>query len=67
MICDIEWHRVIDLLPDRESATVEAWVWTRPGIEVVARDRNGGYDRAVSRALPKAVQVVTLGEHRRLT
>ncbi len=28
-----------------------------PQIEVVARDRNGGYGRAVSRALPKAVQV----------
>jgi len=34
------------LLPDRE-----------PTIEIVARDRNGGYGGAVSRALPDAVQV----------
>lgn len=57
LICDLERRRVIDLLPDREPATVEAWLRARPGIEVVARDRNGGYGGAVSRALPKAVQV----------
>ncbi|WP_261399192.1 hypothetical protein [Leisingera daeponensis] len=39
-ICDLERRRVIDLLPDREPATVEAWLQARPGIEVVARDRN---------------------------
>ena len=57
LICDLERHRVIDLLPDREPATVEAWLRARPGIEVVARDRNGGYGGAVARALPHAVQV----------
>lgn len=56
LICDLERRRVIDLLPDREPATVEAWLRARPGIEVVARDRNGGYGGAISRALPEAVQ-----------
>lgn len=57
MICDLERRRVIDLLPDREPATVETWLRGRPEIEVVARDRNGGYRGAISRALPRAVQV----------
>lgn len=57
LICDLERRRVIDLLPDREPATVEAWLRARPEIEIVARDRNGGYGGAVSRALPGAVQV----------
>lgn len=57
LICDLERRRIIDLLPDREPATVEAWLSARPGIEVVARDRNGGYGGAVTRALPNAVQV----------
>ena len=57
LICDLERRQVIDLLPDREPATVEAWLRARPGIEVVARDRNGGYGGAVARALPEAVQV----------
>src|SRR5690606_28915015 len=49
--------RVIDLLPDREPVTVEAWLSRHPEIEVVARDRNGGCAGAVTRALPDAVQV----------
>jgi transposase len=57
LICDLERRRVIDLLPDREPATVEAWLSRHPRIEVVARDRNGGYGGAVTRALPNAVQV----------
>ncbi len=57
LICDLERRRVVDLLPDREPATVEAWLRAHPGIEVVARDRNGGYGSAIAKALPKALQV----------
>ena len=57
LICDLERRCVIDLLPDREPATVEAWLRNHPEIEVVARDRNGGYGGAVARAMPGAVQV----------
>ena len=57
LICDLERRRIVDLLPDREPATVEAWLARHPGIEIVARDRDAGYGRAVSRALPNAVQV----------
>jgi transposase len=57
IICDLERHRIIDVLPDREAATVEAWLSARPSIRVVSRDRGGGYGQAVTRALPKAIQV----------
>lgn len=57
LICDLEQRRVIDLLPDREPATVEAWLRAHPGVEVVARDRNGGYSTAIAKALPRAVQI----------
>lgn len=57
LICDLERRQIIDFLPDREPGTVEAWLRARLGIEVVARDRNGGYGGAVSRALPQAIQV----------
>ena len=57
VICDLERRRIVDILPDREPATVEAWLEHHPGIEFVARDRDGGYGRAISRALPHAVQV----------
>jgi transposase len=57
IICDLERHRIIDILPDREAATVEAWLSARPTIGVVSRDRGGGYRQAVTRARPNAIQV----------
>ena len=57
IVCDLERRRIVTLLPDREKATIEAWLSGHPGIEVVSRDRGGGYGEAVARALPQAVQV----------
>jgi transposase len=57
IVCDLERRRIIDVLPDREAATVEAWLSARPGIRLVSRDRGGGYGQAASRALPTATQV----------
>lgn len=57
IVCDLERRRIVDILPDRETATVEAWLSVRPEIRLVSRDRGGGYGQAVSRALPEATQV----------
>jgi hypothetical protein len=50
IICDLEQRRIVDLLPDREPATVEAWLSRHPEIAVISRDRGGGYGRAATRA-----------------
>ena len=57
LVCDLERRRVVALLPDRESGTVEAWLAAHPEITLVARDRGGCYGEATTRALPHAVQV----------
>lgn len=57
IVCDLERRRIVTLLPDREMATVEAWLARHPGIEVVSRDRGGGYREGATKALPGAVQV----------
>jgi transposase len=57
IICDLEQRRIIDLLPDREPATVEAWLSRHPEVRVILRDRGGGYGQAATRAAPQAVQV----------
>lgn len=57
IICDLERRKTIALLPDREPATAQAWLSDQPQINLVARDRGGGYARAVAKALPEATQV----------
>ncbi|MBB6414353.1 transposase [Mesorhizobium sangaii] len=55
--CDLERRLIVTLLPDREVATVEAWLGNHPQIETVSRDRGGGYGEATAKALPNAVHI----------
>src|ERR1700761_183835 len=43
ILCDLEQRRIIDLLPDREAATLKQWLTERPTITVIVRDRGAGY------------------------
>lgn len=57
ILVDLDRHRVVDLLPDRSSATVEAWLQTHPGVEMVSRDRCGTYAEAADSGASHAFQV----------
>jgi transposase len=57
IVCDLERRKIVDLLPDREAATVEAWLADHPTVEIVSRDRGGGYGQAIVRAAPEVTQV----------
>jgi transposase len=57
IVCDLQHRRIIDLLPDREAATVTAWLAAHPEITVVSRDRGGSYVQAATQGAPQAVQV----------
>lgn len=57
LVCDLKRRRVVSLLPDRETATVQARLAEHPGISILARDRGGGYGEAAAQALPDAEQV----------
>src|SRR5206468_3737205 len=56
-VVDLETTDVIDLLPDRDAATVRTWLEAHPGIELVSRDRSSAYSQAASEAASQAQQV----------
>jgi transposase len=57
VLIDVESGDVIDVLPDREAATVEDWLKAHPGAAVICRDRAGAYAEAARGGAPDAVQV----------
>lgn len=57
ILCDLEQHKVIDLLPVRSEASTEEWIRQHPGIEIVSRDRACLYAEAATKAAPQAIQV----------
>src|SRR5439155_9018933 len=57
LLADLERGCVIDLLPDREAATLAAWLRCHPEVEVVSRDRASAYAQAAREAVPAAQQV----------
>ncbi|HEY6411593.1 MAG TPA: ISL3 family transposase [Ktedonobacteraceae bacterium] len=57
ILVDLERRKPIEVLPDRQAETVEAWLRLHPEIEVVSRDRGGEYAAAARRGAPQAQQI----------
>lgn len=57
VMVDIESHRIIDMIPSRETADVARWLGTFPNIEVVSRDGAFVYSSAAASSHPSAMQV----------
>jgi transposase len=57
ILVDLERRRTIDLLPDRSTETVVAWLRAHPEVEIVSRDRGTEYAAAARKGAPQARQI----------
>ncbi|MDN3028360.1 transposase [Streptomyces sp. S.PB5] len=61
VLVDVEAGRVVDVLPDRTSATLAAGLTEHPGAEIICRDRASAYTKAVKEAAPHALKWLIAG------
>ena len=58
ILVDLEQRVPIELLPDREEATVRYWFEAHPEVGIISRDRAPQYAEAARVGAPQAVQIV---------
>jgi transposase len=57
ILCDLESHQPVDLLPGRSASGLALWLAAHPGVQWITRDRSGEYARGAASGAPDAMQV----------
>jgi len=57
ILVNLETHKIVDLLADREAESVRRWLAAHPEVDVVSRDRGGVYIDGATLGAPQAIQV----------
>jgi len=57
ILVNLETHKIVGLLADREAESVRQWLATHPEVDVVSRDRGKMYIDGATCGAPQAIQV----------
>jgi transposase len=57
ILVNLETHKIIDVLADREAESVKRWLAAHPEVDIVSRDRGGVYIDGATWGAPQATQV----------
>jgi transposase len=58
ILVNLETHKIVGLLPDREAESTSLWLTEHPEVDIVSRDRGLVYLDAATSGAPQATQVV---------
>jgi len=57
IVCDAQTHKPVALLDGRDGKELKEWLERNKHIKIVTRDRASSYAKAISEALPDAIQI----------